>query len=162
MLSGVVIEAGLIALLRVLGALSHVSNMWGGLLLGLGALNMIIGNLMALRQTQIKRMLAYSSISHVGYMITGLGIAISFQVPAGASGAMFHLFNHALMKGLAFLACGVFLYVLIIRHGKAPTVDHCGFEGSIHALSSGSAGSLRGVAGTWVDCRRFPVSCPNG
>ena len=162
MLSGVVIEAGLIALLRVLGALSHVSNMWGGLLLGLGALNMIIGNLMALRQTQIKRMLAYSSISHVGYMLTGLGIAISFQVPAGASGAMFHLLNHALMKGLAFLACGVFLYVLIIRHGKHQPLTIADLRGasmryplealalSVALLALGGLPPLSGFMSKWV------------
>jgi proton-translocating NADH-quinone oxidoreductase chain N len=162
MLSGVVIEAGLIALLRVLGALSHVSNMWGGLLLGLGALNMIIGNLMALRQTQIKRMLAYSSISHVGYIITGLGIAISYQVPAGASGAMFHLINHALMKGLAFLACGVFLYVLIIRHGKHQPLNITDLRGasmryplealalSVALLALGGLPPLSGFMSKWV------------
>src|SRR5690606_23352581 len=61
MLSGVVIEAGLVALLRALGPLVAVAGSaetWGILLAAFGAANMLIGNLMALRQKQVKRMLA--------------------------------------------------------------------------------------------------------
>lgn len=112
MLSGVVIEAGLIALLRALGALVAISASWGVLLMAFGALNMLAGNLLALRQTQVKRMLAYSSLTHVGYMLLGLGIGISTGVAAGLEGSMFHLLNHGLMKGLAFLAAGTLLWVL--------------------------------------------------
>lgn len=162
MLSGVVIEAGLVALLRVLGALSAVTDLWGSLFLGLGAVNMIIGNLMALRQTQIKRMLAYSSISHVGYMITGLGIAMSWKVGAGAEGAFFHLINHALMKGLAFLAAGVFLYVLIIRQGRHEPLAITDLKGasrrypleamalSIALLALGGLPPLSGFMSKWM------------
>ncbi|HTP08618.1 MAG TPA: proton-conducting transporter membrane subunit, partial [Anaerolineae bacterium] len=76
MLSGVVIEAGLIALLRAVASLSGVTLSWGVLLMAFGALNMLAGNLLALRQKQVKRMLAFSSLSHMGYMLLGLGIAV--------------------------------------------------------------------------------------
>ncbi len=82
MLSGVVIEAGLVAMLRGMGPLAGLDGQgyppatWGVLLIGLGALNMLVGNLMALRQKQVKRLLAYSSLSHVGYMLFGLGVAL--------------------------------------------------------------------------------------
>jgi proton-translocating NADH-quinone oxidoreductase chain N len=115
MLSGVVIEAGLIALLRVLMALAGVTPSWGLLLLGFGALNMLLGNLLALRQTQVKRLLAFSSLSHVGYMLLGLGIGLvagESAASAGAQGGFFHLLNHGLMKGLAFLAAGAVIYAL--------------------------------------------------
>jgi formate hydrogenlyase subunit 3/multisubunit Na+/H+ antiporter MnhD subunit len=112
MLSGVVIEAGLVALLRSLMPLAGVTPSWGILLMGFGALNMLYGNLLALRQEQVKRLLAFSSLSHVGYMLLGLGIALHVGQAAGAQGAFFHLFNHGLMKGLAFLAAGALLYVL--------------------------------------------------
>jgi formate hydrogenlyase subunit 3/multisubunit Na+/H+ antiporter MnhD subunit len=59
MLSGVVIEAGLVAMLRSVGALSGATPIWGAVLLALGAVNMLVGNLMALRQTQVKRLLAH-------------------------------------------------------------------------------------------------------
>ena len=117
MLSGVVIEAGLVALLRALGALAGVAASWGELLMAFGALNMLVGNLMALRQTQVKRLLAYSSLSHVGYMLLGLGIALYAKEAAGAEGSLFHMLNHGLMKGLAFLAAGALLYTLHMSTG---------------------------------------------
>ncbi len=123
MLSGIVIEAGLVAMLRALGSLGLGQATWGTLLLVFGAFNMLVGNLMALCQTQVKRLLAYSSISHVGYMLLGLGVALVFQVADGAQGSFFHLINHALMKGLAFLSAGVLLYTLHIAKGEhAPLV----------------------------------------
>jgi proton-translocating NADH-quinone oxidoreductase chain N len=118
MLSGVVIEAGLVAMLRAVGALSAVSFSWGTLLMLFGALNMLVGNLMALRQSQVKRLLAFSSLSHVGYMLMGLGIAVYAGEAAGATGGMFHLVNHGLMKGLAFLAAGALLYALHLAVGS--------------------------------------------
>jgi proton-translocating NADH-quinone oxidoreductase chain N len=111
MLSGVVIEAGLVAMLRTLSALTTVTS-WGIVLMIFGAVNMLAGNLLALRQRQIKRMLAYSSLSQVGYMLVGLGVAAHAGQAAGAEGGMFHLANHGLMKGLAFLAAGALLYAL--------------------------------------------------
>jgi proton-translocating NADH-quinone oxidoreductase chain N len=118
MLSGVVIEAGLVALLRIVAALAGVMLSWGLLFMILGALNMLAGNLLALRQTQVKRLLAYSSISHVGYMLLGLGIGLYSGQSAGIQGGMFHLLNHGLMKGLAFLAAGALLYALHVASGS--------------------------------------------
>jgi len=118
MLSGVVIEAGLVALLRSLMPLAGVTPSWGILLMGFGALNMLYGNLLALRQEQVKRLLAFSSLSHVGYMLLGLGISLHVGQAAGAQGAFFHLFNHGLMKGLAFLAAGALLYSLHLAAGS--------------------------------------------
>lgn len=118
MLSGVVIEAGLIALLRALAALAGVTTTWGILLMGFGVLNMVVGNLMALRQQQVKRMLAFSSLTHVGYMLVGVGVAVYAQEVAGASGGFFHLLSHGLMKGLAFLAAGALLYALHAAAGS--------------------------------------------
>jgi formate hydrogenlyase subunit 3/multisubunit Na+/H+ antiporter MnhD subunit len=117
MLSGVVIEAGLIALLRAVASLAGVTLSWGVLLMTFGALNMLAGNLLALRQKQVKRMLAFSSLSHMGYMLLGLGIAVYVGQSAAAAGGFFHLINHGLMKGLAFLAAGSLLYVLFIKRG---------------------------------------------
>jgi proton-translocating NADH-quinone oxidoreductase chain N len=117
MLSGVVIEAGLIALLRAVASLSGVTLSWGILLMAFGAVNMLAGNLLALRQKQVKRMLAFSSLSHMGYMLVGLGVAVYAGQSAAASGSFFHLINHGLMKGLAFLAAGALLYVLFIKTG---------------------------------------------
>ncbi|MBW7846359.1 MAG: hypothetical protein H3C45_12140, partial [Bacteroidia bacterium] len=118
MLSGVVIEAGLIAMLRSLGSLPFGSPIWGALLIGFGAVNMLVGNLMALRQTQVKRLLAYSSLSHLGYMLLGFGAAAIFHNTLAAAGGFFHLLTHALMKGLAFLAAGSILYGIHLSRGN--------------------------------------------
>lgn len=121
LLSGIVIEAGLMAMLRSLGALAHISLSWGVILLIFGAVNMTYGNLMALRQSQVKRLLAFSSLSHVGYMLIGFGVAIQFGVLNGAAGGFFHLITHMMMKGLAFLSAGALLYILYIsRHKHGP------------------------------------------
>lgn len=117
MLSGVVIEIGLIAMLRALAVLTGFALSWGILLLGFGALNILYGNLLALRQSIVKRLLAYSSLSHIGYILLGLGIALYSGVELGAQGAFFHVFNHMLMKGLAFLAVGALTYGMLLQNG---------------------------------------------
>jgi proton-translocating NADH-quinone oxidoreductase chain N len=118
MLSGVVIEVGLIAMLRALAVLTGFAASWGVLLIGFGALNILYGNLLALRQSLVKRLLAYSSLSHIGYILLGLGVALYSGIELGAQGAFFHVFNHMLMKGLAFLAVGALMYGIFLRNGS--------------------------------------------
>jgi proton-translocating NADH-quinone oxidoreductase chain N len=161
MLSGVVIEAGLVAMLRALGALSAVTTSWAAILVGFGAVNMIVGNLMALRQKQVKRLLAYSSVAHVGYMLLGLGISFYSGEAGGAQGSLFHLFNHGLMKGLAFLAAGVLLYSLYIvnkDHGSLMIEDLAGASKryplaaltfSVAILALGGLPPLAGFMSKW-------------
>jgi formate hydrogenlyase subunit 3/multisubunit Na+/H+ antiporter MnhD subunit len=90
--------------------------------------NMLLGNLMALRQKQVKRLLAFSSISHVGYMILGLGVALYAGTAGGAQAGLFHLLSHGLMKGLAFLAVGALLFGLQHQVGQAGEHDHGAIE----------------------------------
>jgi proton-translocating NADH-quinone oxidoreductase chain N len=161
LLSGVVIEAGLVAMLRSLGALAGSGTAWGGLLLGFGAVNMLLGNLMALRQTQVKRLLAYSSISHMGYMLLGFGAAIAFGQTDGAAGGFFHLVTHMLGKGLAFLCVGALLYALFIARGKHTPLTLNDLNGasqryplvtltfSIALLSLGGLPPLAGFMSKW-------------
>jgi proton-translocating NADH-quinone oxidoreductase chain N len=118
MLSGVVIEAGMIAMLRSMLALTGVETLWGPLLMGFGALNMLAGNLLAFGQKQVKRMLAYSSLVHIGYMLVGLGITFYVGESGGAEGGLFHMLNHGLMKGMAFLAAGALLHALHLSVGS--------------------------------------------
>lgn len=161
MLSGVVIEIGLIAMLRSLAVLTGFALSWGILLLAFGALNILYGNLLALRQTTVKRLLAYSSLSHIGYILIGLGIAIYFGIGLGAQGAFFHLFNHMLMKGLAFLAVGALMYGMFLQHGSHASLkinDLAGaaqryplaaFALSIAVLALGGMPPLAGFMSKW-------------
>jgi proton-translocating NADH-quinone oxidoreductase chain N len=161
MLSGVVIEAGLVAMLRALSVLVGFSESWGFLLLAFGAINMLYGNLLALRQTQVKRMLAYSSLSHIGYILLGLGIALTSGQAAGAQGAAFHLFTHMLMKGLAFLSVGALMYALFHHNGIHRPLELDDLDGaatrfplsslalSIAVLALGGLPPLAGFMSKW-------------
>jgi proton-translocating NADH-quinone oxidoreductase chain N len=161
MLSGVVIEAGLVAMLRALDALAGFTPTWGVLLLAFGALNMLLGNLLALRQVQVKRMLAYSSLSHIGYILLGFGFAWYGGVEAGEQGAMFHLFTHMLMKGLAFLSVGALMYALFHPHdihrplmaddlnGAASKYPLAALALSISLLALGGLPPLAGFMSKW-------------
>ena len=161
MLSGVVIEIGLIAMLRSLAVLTGFALSWGILLMAFGALNILYGNLLALRQTFVKRLLAYSSLSHMGYILIGLGIALYFGIELGAQGAFFHLFNHMLMKGLAFLAVGALMYGMFLQNdshaalrvddlaGAAQRYPLAAFALSIAVLALGGMPPLAGFMSKW-------------
>ena len=161
MLSGVVIEIGLIAMLRALAVLTGSTLSWGLILMSFGAVNILYGNLLALRQTMVKRLLAYSSLSHVGYILVGLGIALYKGVTLGAQGAFFHLFNHMLMKGLAFLAVGALMYGLFLRNDSHASLKVTDLSGaaqkypvvalglSIAVLALGGMPPLAGFMSKW-------------
>jgi proton-translocating NADH-quinone oxidoreductase chain N len=117
LLAAVVGKAGLIALLRALSALHSEAVSWGLVLMALGTLSIFMGNLLALRQREVKRLLAYSSISQIGFILLGLGIGFYAGQAAGIQGGLLHLLNHGIMKGLAFLAAGALVHVLFARRG---------------------------------------------
>ena len=77
-------------------------------LMGLALAAMFTASAVAIFQTNIKRMLAYSSVAQIGYMILG----ISFATVTGLTGGIVHLFNHALMKGVLFMAMGCVFWQL--------------------------------------------------
>lgn len=108
MLSGVLIKAiGIYVLARLVFNVFGAGGSELGLLRWLGVLSMLVGGLMAMGQTDIKRMLAYSSISQVGFIFLALGLG----TPLGLVGALYHLVNHALFKSLLFLNAGAVEYV---------------------------------------------------
>ena len=78
------------------------------ILMVLGVAGILSASLVAIYQTNVKRMLAYSSVAQIGYMVLGIGLATA----AGVSASVLHLFNHALMKGALFLALGAVAYRL--------------------------------------------------
>jgi multicomponent Na+:H+ antiporter subunit D len=107
MLSGVLIKVlGVYAIMRVFFSVLGVSVVESYVLMVLGSVSMIAGACLAIGQTDIKRMLAYSSISQVGYIFLGLGLG----TPLGFLGALLHLINHAVFKSLLFLNSGAVEY----------------------------------------------------
>ncbi|HHI01285.1 MAG TPA: proton-conducting membrane transporter [Thermococcus litoralis] len=104
MFSAFVVKASLYAMGRVIYILSAVEG-WSSilrLLIILGTLTVIIGEMSALRQNNVKRMFAYSSIAQVGLIAVGLALGTE----SGVSASVFHMFNHAIVKALMFLAVG--------------------------------------------------------
>lgn len=78
----------------------------GEILMLLALLAIFSGSTVAIFQDNIKRMMAYSSVAQIGYMILG----ISFATVTGLTAGILHLFNHAMMKGALFLALGCIVY----------------------------------------------------
>jgi len=112
LLSSVVTVSGLVALLKALSLVVWSLSAWGALLMVLGTLNIVVGNVLALPQQEVKRILAYSSISHIGYIVLALGIGMTTQTLPGMQAGLLHLFIHGLMKALAFFAVGGFIFAL--------------------------------------------------
>lgn len=115
-LSGVMSKTGVYAIIRlvfiVFGLASNKPV--GYLILVWGVVTMVIGVSMALLQHDFKRLLAFHSVSQIGYIITAIGIAIveSGEISILAMiGGTYHMINHAIFKGLLFLTAGAVLYV---------------------------------------------------
>jgi len=103
MLSGIVIEVGFYALAKVVLVLFGQSALlWQTALALLCVANMLVGSLSALVQRDVKRLLAYSSVANMGYLMAALA---SYGVRT-LSAAFFFVLSHALSKGLAFLCAG--------------------------------------------------------
>jgi NADH-quinone oxidoreductase subunit M len=110
MLSGVMIKVGAYGVVRItLGMLGLMASAlhWFA---ALAALTMLYGALMCLTQRDIKRLLAFSSISQMGLILFGLT-----TTDLGIVGALFHILNHAIAKGLLFIGAGALLYRLGTR-----------------------------------------------
>ena len=78
----------------------------GDMFVILGITGVIFMSVYAIYQSNVKRMLAYSSVAQIGYMALGIGLASA----AGVTATMIHLFNHALMKATLFMAIGAIIY----------------------------------------------------
>ncbi len=103
MLSGVLIKAlGIYVLIRIFYNVFNAPEIFTEIFLVLGTISIIIGVFLAIGQWDMKRLLAYHSISQIGYILLGMGIA----TPLGILGAVFHLFNHAIFKSLLFYNAG--------------------------------------------------------
>ncbi len=103
MLSGVLIKVlGIYVLVRIFFHVLGAPQIFMTLFLVIGGISVVISGLLSVGQWDIKRLLAYSSISQIGYILLGLGLA----TPLGILGAVFHIFNHAVFKALLFYNAG--------------------------------------------------------
>jgi multicomponent Na+:H+ antiporter subunit D len=127
MLSGVLIKAvGIYVIIRLFFNMFEISHNISILITTLGTLSMVIGVFLAIGQWDIKRLLAYHSISQMGYVILSVGMGMilisrgdnSEVAVLAIAGGIFHLVNHAAFKGLLFLNAGAIEYTIGTRDLK--------------------------------------------
>jgi multicomponent Na+:H+ antiporter subunit D len=114
LLSGIIIEMGSFAFIRLLGGILTIPSyavLAQPILVVAAVATMFIGNLSALQQDDLKRLLAYSSIAQVGYILLG----IAALTADGFSASVFHIWNHALLKATLFLLSGVVTFLIGTR-----------------------------------------------
>jgi multicomponent Na+:H+ antiporter subunit D len=118
MLSGIIIEVYTYAFIRVtfsvftLRFITEYLPFIFNILCWIAAVAIIIGSILAIAQLKLKRMLAYSSVSQMGYLMLAVGLSPSTTTYpwCGLTPALMHILNHALMKGCLFLIAGAFIY----------------------------------------------------
>ena len=125
MLSGVLIKAvGIYVIIRLFFNMFIVSESMSLLITTLGTLSMVIGVFLAIGQWDIKRLLAYHSISQMGYVVLSVGIGMILisrgvkpeVATLAITGGIFHLINHAAFKSLLFLNAGAIEYTTGTRN----------------------------------------------
>ncbi len=134
-------KAGFAAALRVIIMGTIALNVDWTFALGIIAIiTMTVGNLAAIMQKNLTRMLAYSSIAHAGYILIGLSIAPFSQI--GIQASLFHILNHAVMKAAAFIAAAGIITTLAVSHidkirglGKRMPITSLGLVVSLLALA---------------------------
>lgn len=127
MLSGVLIKAvGIYVLIRLFFNMFVFSHEIAVVFAVLGTISMVVGALVALMQWDLKRLLAYSSISQIGYVVMAFGMGMILlargenlsAATLAIAGGMYHLVNHAVFKGLLFLNAGALEHRLDTRDLK--------------------------------------------
>ena len=134
-------KAGFAAAIRILIMGMAALHLDWALALGVVAImTMTVGNVAAIMQKNLSRMLAYSSIGHAGYILIGLAVAPYSAM--GLQGSLYHVLNHAVMKGAAFIAISGVVVALAVTHldkikglGRRMPVTALGITVSLLALA---------------------------
>ncbi len=154
MLSGIVIQSAFYVLLKVSLGLGFAARDLGTLLIVLSLLGMVLGNVLALVQPHTKRLLAYSTIAQMGYVMLSIGVGLRHSIPAAIQAGFFLLLAHAVMKGLAFLCKGVCHFycgatVIGQLRGTAARMPLVAVTFSLALAGLAGIPPLAGFAGKW-------------
>jgi NADH-quinone oxidoreductase subunit M len=117
LLAGILLKLGVYGILRINYGLMPDGVYWfSGALAALGLINVIWGGLCALAQTDLKKLVAYSSVNHMGYSLIGMAAIVAAgeangmnlkAAQAGLGGAVFQMFNHGTISAMLFILVGV-------------------------------------------------------
>jgi formate hydrogenlyase subunit 3/multisubunit Na+/H+ antiporter MnhD subunit len=171
LMSGVMLKIAIYGLLRISFDLLHFQVWWWGVMaLSVGLVTALFGVLFAAVQTDMKRLLAYSSIENVGIILAGGGLTILFHcydmdvlAALALAATLYHCLNHALFKSLLFLVTGSVMHATshrslgklggLIRH--MPWVAGAGLIGT---LAIAGLPPLNGFASEWMLFQAFLLS----
>ena len=168
MMSGVMLKTAIYGLLRVSLDLLHAQLWWwGALLLALGLATALFGVIFSTVQSDMKRLLAYSSIENIGLIFVGFGLTLifkSFALPNLAALALtatlYHCLNHAFFKSLLFLTTGSVLHATRERNlGKLGGLIHrmpwVAWLALVGVLASAGLPPLNGFVSEWLLLQSF-------
>jgi multicomponent Na+:H+ antiporter subunit D len=110
LLSSVVVGVGIYSIMRIMFTVFGMFDL-SPILIAFGLVTMIAGGLMALVQTDLKRLIAYSTISQTGYILIAIALGSGFGLSAG----IFHLLNNMIMKSLLFFSAGIVIWHTGVR-----------------------------------------------
>ena len=168
LMSGVMLKTAIYGMLRVTFDLLHVQLWWwGAIALALGLLTALFGIIYAAVQTDMKRLLAYSSIENIGVIVAAMGLAILFEANAkpllaaiALTAALYHALNHAFFKTLLFLVTGSVLHATHERSlGKLGGLIHrmpwVAWLALVGTLAIAGLPPLNGFVSEWLLLQAF-------
>jgi hydrogenase-4 component B len=163
LMSGVMLKVAVYGFIRVIfDLIGDLHWQWGVILIAIGSLSALMGVLFALMQTDLKRLLAYSSVENLGIIFIALGLALVF-LSTGHSllgalafvAALYHSLNHALFKSLLFLGAGAIVHSAHERDleqmgGLLRRMPWTGMFFLIGALSISALPPFNGFVSEWL------------
>lgn len=168
LLSAVMLKTAIYGLLRVsLDLLAFPLWWWGVVALAVGLVSAIFGVVHAAVQTDMKRLLAYSSIENIGLIVAGIGLAMIFRsfgmgtlAALALAAALYHCINHACFKALLFLATGAVLHATQERNlGKLGGLIHAmpwvAWTALIGTIAIAGLPPLNGFVSEWLLLQAF-------
>ena len=171
LMSGVMLNTAIYGMLRVSFDLLHLQLWWwGALLLALGLATALYGVVFAAVQTDMKRLLAYSSIENMGLLFVGMGLTLIFHgydmKPMAAlalTATLYHVVSHAFFKSLLFLGTGSVLHATSERSlgklgGLIRTMPWVGWMMLLGVLASAGLPPLGGFVSEWLLLQSFLFS----
>ena len=168
LMSGVMLKTAIYGLLRVTFDLLHAAIWWwGAIALALGLLTALYGVIFAAAQTDMKRLLAYSSIENIGIIVAGIALALLFDAydkplvaAIALTAVLYHCINHAFFKSLLFLATGSVLHATKERSlGKLGGLIHrmpwVAWLALVGTLAIAGLPPLNGFVSEWLLLQAF-------
>lgn len=168
LMSAFVLKTGIYGVLRVTFDLLHTQVWWwGGITLALGLMTALFGVVQSAAQTDMKRLLAYSSIENIGLMFVGIGLTILFRAyqmtglaALSLTATLYHVASHGAFKSLLFLGTGTVLHATGERNlghlgGLMRFMPWTGWAALIGALAAAGLPPFGGFVSEWLLLQSF-------